>query len=130
MLGQIGRWNQTMPFVVFLFTGLFLLAQVSMTHASSAMGPLKVHPTNARYFSDGSGRVVYLTGSHTWNNLQDKGDKYPPRAFDFTAYLDFLQQHNHNFIRLWAWEHTKTNNNQYFYPSVYRRAGPGVALDG
>jgi hypothetical protein len=94
------------------------------------MGPLKIHPTNPRYFSDGSGRAVYLTESHTWASLQDKGDKYPPRAFDFTAHLDFLQQHNHNFIRLWAWEHTKTNSNQYFYPSVYRRTEPGVALNG
>ena len=33
------------------------------------MGPLRVHPTNPRYFSDGSGKAVYLTRSHTWTNL-------------------------------------------------------------
>jgi len=35
------------------------------------MGPLTVHPTNPRYFADGNGNVVYLTGSHTWTNFQD-----------------------------------------------------------
>src|SRR5262245_55679789 len=37
----------------------------------SARGPLGVHPTNPRYFTDGSGKAAYLTGSHTWSNLQD-----------------------------------------------------------
>lgn len=73
-----------------------------------ASGPLRVHPENPRYFTDdtttanGSLRVVYLTGSHTWANLIDRGPSDPPPAFDFDAYLDFLQQHNHNFIRLWG----------------------------
>jgi hypothetical protein len=39
----------------------------------TAMGPLRVHPDNPRYFTDGSGRAIYLTGSHTWANLQDTG---------------------------------------------------------
>ena len=69
-----------------------------------AAGPLRVHPENPRYFSDGSGRTVYLTGAHTWNNLIDMGRNDPPEAFDFNAYLDFLQRHGHNFIRLWAWD--------------------------
>ena len=43
--------------------------------AAPASGPLRVHPTNTRYFtdgtkySDGSLKAVYLTGSHTWGNL-------------------------------------------------------------
>ena len=45
-----------------------------------ATGPLRVHPKNPRYFTDGSGRAVYLTGSHTWSNLQDQGPKDPPTA--------------------------------------------------
>ena len=36
-------------------------------------GPLRVHPKNGRYFADGDGRAVLLTGSHTWDNLQDIG---------------------------------------------------------
>ena len=40
---------------------------------SVAAGPLRVHPENPRYFTDGSGKAIYLTGSHTWSNLQDQG---------------------------------------------------------
>jgi hypothetical protein len=56
------------------------------------------------YFTDGSGRAVYLTGSQTWNNLVDMGRDDPPEAFDFDVYLGFLRRHGHNFIRLWAWD--------------------------
>ena len=34
----------------------------------------------------------------------DMGQSDPPEGFDFDAYLDFLVRHNHNFIRLWAWD--------------------------
>jgi hypothetical protein len=61
-----------------------------------ASGPLRVSKANPRYFTDGSGRTVYLTGSHTWGNLSE----YPPRLkyppFDYGAYLDFLERHHHN----------------------------------
>jgi hypothetical protein len=36
----------------------------------SIHAPLKVLPANPRYFSDGSNRAVYLTGSHTWLNFR------------------------------------------------------------
>jgi len=36
-------------------------------------GPLRLHPANPRYFADRHGRAVYLTGSHTWDTLQDLG---------------------------------------------------------
>src|SRR4051812_41016576 len=35
--------------------------------------PLRALSTNPHYFTDGSGKAIYLTGSHTWNNLQDWG---------------------------------------------------------
>ena len=41
--------------------------------AVRASGPLRVHPRNPRYFTDDGGRAIYLTGSHTWSNLQDQG---------------------------------------------------------
>src|SRR5437763_5751363 len=69
-----------------------------------ATGPLRVHPKNSRYFTDGSGKAIYLTGSHTWNSLEDMGYTDPPPALDFSVYLDFLKNHHHNFIRLWRWE--------------------------
>ncbi len=75
--------------------------------AASAMGPLKAHPDNPRYFADGTGQAVYLVGSHTWSNMKDMGKTDPPPPFDFDGYLDFMQQYNHNFIRLWTWELSK-----------------------
>lgn len=43
-----------------------------------ASGPLRVSAVNPRYFADGTGHIVYLTGTHTWNNLQDMGPADPP----------------------------------------------------
>jgi hypothetical protein len=98
-------------------------------------GPLRVDPLNPRYFTDNSGKAIYLTGSHTWSNLQDNGGSDPPPLFDYTAYLDFLQENNHNFFRLWTWEQARwtveTADDQYrFDPMPYLRTGPGNALDG
>lgn len=105
-----------------------------------ATGPLQVHRTNPRYFTDGSGKAIYLTGSHTWNSLVDIGRADPPEKFDFNDYLDFLARHHHNFIRLWAWDSTTwdTRANQRLgkdfvhvaAPLPWRRTGPGLALDG
>src|SRR5689334_23121888 len=67
-------------------------------------GPLRVHPRNPRYFIDASGRTLYLAGAHTWANFQDSGAAPVPR-FDWREYLEMLCAHNHNFIRLWSWEH-------------------------
>ncbi len=100
-------------------------------------GPLRVLKDNPRYFTDDSGRAVYLTGSHTWSNLVDIGPKDPPPRFDFTACLDWMQKLNHNFIRLWTWEpvtwNTKANREDKLHtsaPQPWARTGPGKALDG
>jgi hypothetical protein len=66
---------------------------------SPAKGPLKVHPKNPRYFDDGTGRAVYLTGLHTWYNFQDGGATNPPPVLDYDRYLDWMISHKHNFIR-------------------------------
>lgn len=95
-----------------------------------AMGPLVVHPDNPRYFTDGSGRVVYLTGSHTWSNLQSWGTLHP--TIDFTAYLEWLQARNHNCIRLWvtdtAWREGEGEGP--CEPQPFVRTGPGDAIHG
>ena len=108
--------------------------------AAPATGPLRVSPDNPRYFADPSGKIVYLTGAHTWNSLVDLGRSDPPEKFDFNAYLDFLERHHHNFIRLWAWDSTTwdTRANQRLgkdfvhlaAPLPWQRTGPGEALDG
>jgi hypothetical protein len=99
-------------------------------------GPLRVHPTNPRYFTDGSGRGILLTGSHTWGNLQDYtyATQPSPPPMDFSTYLAFLRRHNHNFFRLWVWESSFNPNAKQgtirYNPMPYQRPGPGLALDG
>ncbi|MGH7833371.1 MAG: DUF6298 domain-containing protein [Candidatus Binatia bacterium] len=90
-----------------------------------------MQPANPRYFTDSSGQAVYLTGAHVDNSLHERSDK---NTFDFSTYLDFLEQHNHNFIRLWTWEqsawtHEKAEKVE-FSPRPYQRTGPGTANDG
>ncbi len=104
---------------------------------TGAAGPLRVSAKNPRYFADDAGKVVYLTGSHTWNNLVDMGKSDPPQAFDYDGCLDWMQKLNHNFIRLWTWEPVtwNTKNNQRdainnASPQPWPRTGPGKALDG
>lgn len=94
-------------------------------------GPLRVNPANPRYFTNDSGRAIYLTGSHTWNNFKDIGATGPLSNYDYDGYLDFLQQYNHNFIRLWTSELTyKGEPVKYTRPYPWPRTGPGTALDG
>jgi hypothetical protein len=113
--------------------------------AAPAAGPLRVLPTNPRYFTDGtknahgSLKAVYLTGAHTWNNLVDMGKSDPPAPFDFTAYLNFLDAHSHNCIRLWTWDSVAWDSRangklgkdfgHYVAPLPWARTGPGNALD-
>jgi hypothetical protein len=107
---------------------------VSAGGIQSAVGPLRVSAANPRYFADPTGRVVYLTGSHYWKNVQDDGPTNPPPIFDNKAYLDFLQQHNHNFTRLWVQEQARWSDevsySHWFSPTIYSRTGPGTAADG
>jgi hypothetical protein len=99
-----------------------------------AMGPLTVLAANRRYFTDGTGRAVYLTGSHNWNSLVDRGATDPPPRFDYPGYLDFIGARGHNFFRLWAWEpsrHERLERGTFSNaPSAWLRTGPGTALDG
>jgi hypothetical protein len=74
---------------------------VPAVSAAAINGTLRVG-SNARYFTDGTGKAIYLTGSHNSNNLQE--DVNSTAAFDFSDYLNFLQSHNHNFIRIWMYE--------------------------
>ncbi len=107
---------------------------------SRAAGPLRICSENPRYFAGPDGKAVYLCGSHVWNNLVDMGPTDPPPAFDFEAYLGFLQKYDHNFIRLWTWEHvtwdTSANGGwgkprpHHVAPHPWARTGPGMARDG
>jgi hypothetical protein len=103
---------------------------------SSPMGPLTVHSKNPRYFAGPDGRAVWLTGSHTWATVQERGVEGQTPDFDFDGYLDFMQQHGHNFLRLWVWEHAQwmqfadADVPVRYKPMIHERTGPGTALDG
>ncbi len=127
----------------FLFAAiLFFLAGRGTVEAAAASGPLRVSEKNPRYFTDGSGRAIYLTGSHTWNNLVDMGREDPPPRFDFATYLDWMERLNHNFIRMWTWESTTWDTREVYAafgpkktvhtasPQPWARTGPATALDG
>jgi len=110
-------------------------APIVQTNVTPAKGPLRVHPTIPRYFTDGSGKAILLTGSHTCGNLQDyRYATLPsPSPMDFGAYLAFLRRHNHNFFRLWAWEtcyNPKAKQGTIYYDLMpYQRRGPSLAMD-
>ena len=95
--------------------------------APTTAGPLRVSTVNRRYFADRNGKIVYLTGSHTWGNFHDRGLTDPPAPFDFNLFLDFLGSHNHNFIRLWAWEQPHSWNNNLDQLKRYFTSSPGSA---
>jgi hypothetical protein len=116
-----------------LVGGLILLTSHSFAEAATATGPLRVLSSNKRYFTDGSGKAIYLTGSHTWNNLQDRGSSDPPPAFNYSGYLNLLASNNLNFMRMWRWEMTRSQvDTQTYYsaPHPWPRTGPGTAKDG
>lgn len=123
----------SLPALVVL--SVLLIITHSETEAKELHGPLTHSKENPRYFFNAQGEPVYLTGSHTWNSLVDMGAENPPRKFDFSAYLDFLQAHNHNFVRLWAWEVPHPDSSRYSSrtfasPLPWKRTGPETDIMG
>jgi len=106
--------------------------------AKTATGPLRANPANRRYFTDGSGKAIYLAGAHTWANLPDRGQLNPPGvAFDYAAYMKWMVDHNFNFMRLWTAELPDagpgpdySEGNFVALPWKWLRTGPGRATDG
>src|SRR5215469_10868753 len=107
--------------------------RTSLANFSPATGPLRVSPTNPRYFVDPSFRPVFLTGAHTWANFQEIGTA-PIPTFDWEGNLNMMMANNHNFMRFWAWQQSAwapwTPTKILFEPTLYVRTGPGTALDG
>ena len=94
------------------------------------MGPLVVSGSNSNFFAKPNGTIVYLTGSHTWNNLQELSDA---ANFDYAGYLTFLSGNNNTCIRLWAWESPKGlsgYNGTSFSPMPFTRSGTPGEGDG
>lgn len=122
-----------------IITLVFAIGYLLISCNKTDHNPLKISEINPRYFTDASGKAVYLTGSHTWNNLVDMIDVSNPAPFDYQAYLDFLKEYNHNFYRLWTWEllnwdtHVSRDKNPVNYkinPLPWLRSGPDAAING
>jgi hypothetical protein len=111
-----------------------LLALCPFASAQTMAGPLRVSTANPRYFTDDSGKAIYLTGSHTWEVLRDSGPTDPPQAFDYAGFLDLLTAQGHNFLRMWVWDLPKSQCGNdpllHIAPFPWPRTGPGLANDG
>jgi len=95
-------------------------------------GTLRVHHKNPRYFTNNTGKAIYLTGSHSWTNLPNGSVWFGVNArMDFNTYLNYLKTTNHNFIRLWTADTASDLSvGGYAETTPYVRRGPGSALDG
>jgi hypothetical protein len=117
-----------------IITGLIIaiIGVLTAGCGTAARGPLRPLAANPRYFTDGSGRAIFLTGSHTWPNFAtDQG----AAKFDYSGYLDFLAAHNLNFFRAWVWDvpysvQGISGGPFEWEPLAYARTGPGLATDG
>jgi len=112
-----------------------LLPGAAAMAAPAATGPLRVNPQNPRYFTDGSGKAVYLSGLQFWDALREDGTPQP-EGMEFDGFLKLVDRYGMNFIRLWRWNelakfrYTRDGAAIYSSPSPWKRTGPGKALDG
>jgi hypothetical protein len=119
---------------------LWILVFFSLhSYAQRITTPLKAFSTNPNYFTNGTGKAVYLTGSHTWNTIQDWGINDSIQPLDFDAFVEFLLTHHHNFTLLWTTElptfrglpTTKDFPPDFSVaPFPWQRTGPGNGTDG
>lgn len=125
---------------IFLILLLFTMHSIRDASAQNPVtSPLTVLSANPNYFTDGTEKAVYLTGSHTWNTMQDWGTGDSIRLLDFPAFVDMLVAHHHNFTLLWTTElpafrglPTKAGSSPDFTvtPFPWERTGPGNGSDG
>jgi len=127
----------TLPFA--MAAALRSEPQTATQAPAPIIAPLKALSANHHYFTDGSGNAVYLTGSQTWNTLQDWGTNDSVQPVDFAAFVRMLLAHNHNFTLLWSTELPTFHNlpsteksppDFSVTPQPWQRTGPGNASDG
>lgn len=114
---------------------------ISVCATSLAMGVLRVHPDNPRWFADESGRAIYLGGHQSFVDLQDNSFnkefiRNRDRILDWDEYVAFLEANNFNYLRNWVIWSTGSGamapiNNAIAYPMPYERVEEhGKAKDG
>lgn len=97
-----GRQVQCLPR---LLAGLLCASLMSDLQAGSPSlgGPLRIHPENRRYFTDGSGRAILLSGSQIWRSVREAAVQLPadpPVAYGQFPQLLEKEQHSNDFLRL------------------------------
>lgn len=116
------------------------LKDVPTSTIKNSPGLLAVHPKNPAYFQNlSTGEAVFLHGFDHFRGLQEANNN-GVAPLDFQNFIDQLQRYNHNFLRLWVWEHFwkisepggihKGQPSQVLPPHIYQRTGPGKAIDG
>lgn len=90
--------------------------------------PLAIHPENQRYFTNHTGKAIYMTGSQAWFILHANGHTVTEARI--TAFLDWLRTWGHTYTRVWSGWMTLANEKGPQGPWPYQRSGPGTARDG
>jgi hypothetical protein len=120
---------------------LSMLIVLGTAVSVSTADVLSVHPENPRYFTDGSGRAIYLGGHQSFVDLQDNSFnkefiRNSERILDWGEYVEFLKAHNFNYLRNWVIWSTGSGtmapvNRAIAFPMPYKRVpGHGKAKDG
>jgi hypothetical protein len=118
--------------------GLWIFLAAQIASAAQVSGPL-VASANPHYFKDAKGTLLILNGSQTWNTFQDWGSNGSLQTLDFSAYVNFLTAHGHNFTLLWVTEMPKfcgfpatasSPPDLIASPLPWLRTGPENATDG
>ena len=95
---------RTTAAVTAIATACAFLAVSAATGAEGApaKGPLRVHPNNPRYFTDETGKAIYLTGIQYEDALREDAAAVPT-AVEYRTFLNTVAEYNLNFVRLWRW---------------------------
>jgi len=110
--------------------GIAALCIAWVSSPVAAAGLLRVHPDNRRYFTDDSGKAIYLAGHQWFNDVQHNAWNVPVKV-DWDRYLDFMQERKMNYLRNWiVWSVGDPKAGRPSPLMPFKRTGPGKALDG
>jgi hypothetical protein len=95
--------NSLIPLIAGLATILLLSPFGAAAASKPAQGPLRIHPENPRYFTDGTKRpdgtlnAVFLSGFQFWDVFDAAGN---PSAdgMEFEEFLRISEKYKVNFI--------------------------------
>ncbi len=106
----------------------FSFALVSVAQAQTFNGPLRLDPRNPHFFTDASGKSIYLSGTGIHGTFQPKTFGNP----NYNSYLNFMVSYGHNLQRMRIWENAWIVGDPSWtaLPTIYKRTGPGLATDG